>query len=116
MRINKFFTEQGLCSRREADRLIAEGRVTINGRVAKLGDQVSPEDAVARDGVVLQRGQSRGVSQVSQTGRGDDDHRTACAAEHHRRDRPYGQNFSDRTARQRFLRPHSADERRRHRQ
>lgn len=56
MRINKFFTEQGLCSRREADRLIAEGRVTINGRVAKLGDQVSTEDLVARDGAVLQRG------------------------------------------------------------
>lgn len=56
MRINKFFTEQGLCSRREADRLIAEGRVTINGRVAKLGDQVSSQDLVARDGTVLQRG------------------------------------------------------------
>jgi 23S rRNA pseudouridine2604 synthase len=56
MRINKFFTEQGLCSRREADRLIAEGRVTINGVVAKLGDQVSPQDLVARDGIVLQRG------------------------------------------------------------
>ena len=54
MRINKFFTEQGLCSRREADRLIAEGRVTINGRVAKLGDQVSPQDLVTRDGTVLQ--------------------------------------------------------------
>ncbi|MBA3752828.1 MAG: pseudouridine synthase [Nitrospira sp.] len=56
MRINKFFTEQGHCSRREADRLIAEGRVMINGRVAKLGDQVSTLDLVARDGTVLQRG------------------------------------------------------------
>ncbi len=56
MRINKFFTEQGLCSRREADRLIAEGRVTINGLVAKLGDQVSTQDVIARDGTVLQRG------------------------------------------------------------
>lgn len=56
MRINKFFTEQGLCSRREADRLVAEGRVTINGVVAKLGDQVSPQDIVARDGTILQRG------------------------------------------------------------
>ena len=56
MRINKFFTEQGLCSRREADRLIAEGRVTINGQVAKLGDQASPPDMAARDGGVLQRG------------------------------------------------------------
>ncbi|MCC6965968.1 MAG: pseudouridine synthase [Nitrospira sp.] len=56
MRINKFFTEQGLCSRREADRLVAEGRVTINGVVAKLGDQVSPQDIIARDGTILQRG------------------------------------------------------------
>jgi 23S rRNA pseudouridine2604 synthase len=55
MRINKFFTEQGLCSRREADRLIEEGRVTINGRTANLGDQVSPRDVVARDGIELQR-------------------------------------------------------------
>lgn len=56
MRINKFFTEQGLCSRREADRLISEGRVTINGRVAKLGDQVSVGDLVACDGRIIQRG------------------------------------------------------------
>jgi 23S rRNA pseudouridine2604 synthase len=53
MRINKFFTEQGYCSRREADRLIADGRVTINGRVARLGDQVSAQDVVARDGTVV---------------------------------------------------------------
>ncbi|MCE3223128.1 MAG: putative Pseudouridine synthase [Nitrospira sp.] len=56
MRINKFFTEQGLCSRREADRLIAEGRVAINGRMAKLGDHVSPQDLVTRDGTAVQRG------------------------------------------------------------
>jgi 23S rRNA pseudouridine2604 synthase len=56
LRINKFFTQQGLCSRREADRLIEEGRVTINGRRAVLGDQVGPEDVIARDGVVLPRG------------------------------------------------------------
>src|SRR6058998_2127746 len=52
-RINKFFTQQGLCSRREADRLIEEGRVTINGRVAVLGDQVGPTDLIARDGLVV---------------------------------------------------------------
>jgi len=52
-RINKFFTQQGLCSRREADRLITEGRITINGRVAVLGDQVGPADVIARDGVVV---------------------------------------------------------------
>ncbi len=44
---------QGLCSRREADRLIEEGRVTLNGRVAVLGDQVRPGDVIARDGTVV---------------------------------------------------------------
>ena len=56
MRINKFFTQQGICSRREADRLIQDGRVTINGRVAKLGDQIDHEDAIARDGQILEWG------------------------------------------------------------
>jgi 23S rRNA pseudouridine2604 synthase len=52
-RINKFFTRQGIGSRREADRWIEEGRITINGRVAQLGDQVRPGDVVARDRVVV---------------------------------------------------------------
>ena len=59
IRINKFFTEHGICSRREADRLIAAGRVTINSAVAKLGDQVSPGDVIARDGQKIPWGQSR---------------------------------------------------------
>lgn len=53
IRINRFFTQQGLCSRREADWLIEEGRITINGRVAVLGDQVRPGDVIARDGTVV---------------------------------------------------------------
>ncbi len=53
IRINKFFTEHGICSRREADRLIESGVVTINGRVAKLGDQVEPSDVIAREGHVI---------------------------------------------------------------
>src|SRR5574341_407814 len=52
-RINKFFTQQGIGSRREADQWIEAGRVTINGRVAKLGDRVVPGDTVARDGRVI---------------------------------------------------------------
>jgi 23S rRNA pseudouridine2604 synthase len=59
IRINKFFTEHGICSRREADRLIAAGRVTINNAVAKLGDQVTPEDVIARDGQMIPWGQAR---------------------------------------------------------
>jgi 23S rRNA pseudouridine2604 synthase len=53
IRINKFFTEQGICSRREADRLVESGIITINGRVAKLGDQVESSDVIARKGRVL---------------------------------------------------------------
>ena len=53
IRINKFFTQHGICSRREADRLIEAGRVTINGRIAKVGDQVSPRDVIARDEQVI---------------------------------------------------------------
>jgi len=58
IRINKFFTEQGLCSRREADRLIESGAITINGRVAKLGDQVEASDIIAREGQVLPWGRA----------------------------------------------------------
>ena len=58
IRINKFFTEQGICSRREADRLVDSGAITINGRVAKLGDQVEPSDVIARDGQVLPWGKA----------------------------------------------------------
>jgi len=55
IRINKFFTDHGICSRREADRLIESGVITINGRPAKLGDQVSSNDVIAREGSVISR-------------------------------------------------------------
>ena len=50
MRINKYLSDAGVASRREADRLIAAGRVTINGREAGLGDQAEEGDEVAVDG------------------------------------------------------------------
>jgi 23S rRNA pseudouridine2604 synthase len=58
IRINKFFTEHGICSRREADRLIESGVITINGRVAKLGDQVEPSDIIAREGRIIPWGKA----------------------------------------------------------
>jgi 23S rRNA pseudouridine2604 synthase len=57
IRINKFFTQHGICSRREADRLIETGRVTINQKVAVLGDRVRSGDVIARDGEVIPWGQ-----------------------------------------------------------
>ena len=49
-RLNKFIADSGYCSRREADRLIQEGRVTIDGRVGALGDKVLPGMQVVCDG------------------------------------------------------------------
>jgi 23S rRNA pseudouridine2604 synthase len=49
MRLNKYMSETGICSRREADKWIAEGRVTINGTRAGLGTQVNPGDDVRLD-------------------------------------------------------------------
>lgn len=46
VRINKYLSEAGVCSRREADRQIEAGNVTINGRMAMMGDRVSAGDAV----------------------------------------------------------------------
>ncbi|MEA3304481.1 MAG: S4 domain-containing protein [Patescibacteria group bacterium] len=46
MRINKFLAHAGIASRRNCDILIQDGEVTINGEVAKSGDQVSDQDVV----------------------------------------------------------------------
>ena len=53
MRINKFLAEQGIASRRGSDQIIAEGRVSINGKPAKAGDNVAAEDVVMVDGRIL---------------------------------------------------------------
>lgn len=50
MRLNKYIGESGITSRREADKWIAAGRVTINGEVAGLGSKVEPGDDVRVDG------------------------------------------------------------------
>jgi 23S rRNA pseudouridine2604 synthase len=50
MRINKFISETGVCSRREADKWIEAGRVTINGVKAELGSQAEQTDDVRVDG------------------------------------------------------------------
>ena len=49
-RINKYLTEAGYCSRRAADKLIEQGRVTINGKVPELGTKIAPDDEVRVDG------------------------------------------------------------------
>lgn len=52
-RLNKFLSEVGYCSRREADKLINAGRVTLNGVVPEMGTKVTPNDVVAVDGEIV---------------------------------------------------------------
>lgn len=49
-RLNKYISESGICSRRDADRFIEQGNVYINGKRASVGDQVKPGDAVKVNG------------------------------------------------------------------
>lgn len=53
-RLNKYISESGLCSRREADRYIEQGNVRINGKPATIGDQVLPGDTVKVNGQIIQ--------------------------------------------------------------
>jgi 23S rRNA pseudouridine2604 synthase len=52
-RINKFLSESGYCSRREADKLIDQGRVTINGIVPEMGTKITAKDQVRVDGILI---------------------------------------------------------------
>ncbi len=52
-RINKYLSEVGYCSRRAADKLINEGRVTINGKVPELGTKILPDDEVRVNGKLI---------------------------------------------------------------
>ncbi|MBT7655358.1 MAG: 23S rRNA pseudouridine(2604) synthase RluF [Flavobacteriales bacterium] len=53
VRINKFLSEMGYCSRREADKLIAVGRVQVNGKKIEMGTKVSPSDRIEVDGTLI---------------------------------------------------------------
>lgn len=54
VRLNKFLADHGVCSRREADRLIEQGRVAVNGQAALPGCKVMERDSIAVNGKLLQ--------------------------------------------------------------
>jgi len=54
IRLNKFMSESGICSRREADKYIEQGHVFVNGRRASIGDQVSARDKVTLNGNLIE--------------------------------------------------------------
>ena len=54
VRLNKYISESGICSRREADRYIEQGNVFLNGKRATIGDQVKPGDVVKVNGQLIE--------------------------------------------------------------
>ncbi|MFH1047357.1 MAG: pseudouridine synthase [Patescibacteria group bacterium] len=54
-RINKVLSQRGVCSRREADRLIEDGRIVINDHRAQMGEKVGPDDDILVDGQPIDR-------------------------------------------------------------
>lgn len=60
-RINKYLSEVGYCSRRAADKLLEEGRITINGEIPELGTKVSDADEICVDGVSIRKSEEEHV-------------------------------------------------------
>ena len=119
MRLNKYLGESGACSRRAADALISEGRVTLNGVVAVLGMQVAEGDEVRLDGeLVGARTQARaaGVHRVEQAGRHHVHDGSPRRRQHHRLRRPPRAHLHDRAPRQVLRGVDPAHQRRRRRQ
>jgi len=58
-RINKFLSETGFCSRREADKLIEQGRVEVNGEVPLMGTKISEEDEVRVNGELVSQSKKK---------------------------------------------------------
>ena len=52
-RLNKTISDSGFCSRRQADKLIEQERVTVNGKIATLGDRAMPDDVIKVNGELL---------------------------------------------------------------
>lgn len=59
MRLNKYLAASGVASRRGADQLIEDGRVTVNGKVAKTGMQVTEKDVVTVNGKTISGGEAK---------------------------------------------------------
>ena len=54
-RINKYLSEVGFCSRREADKMLEQARITVNGVIPEMGTKVSEEDEIIVDGISIRK-------------------------------------------------------------
>lgn len=59
MRLNKYLSDSGFCSRREADRFVEEGKVTVDGQIAQLGQKVTKDQKILVNGKPLIREEER---------------------------------------------------------
>ena len=55
MRIQKYIAETGLCSRRKAEEYIRDGKITVNGKVAVIGQNVKENDIIKYNGKLLKK-------------------------------------------------------------
>ena len=55
MRIQKYIAETGLCSRRKAEEYIRAGKITVNGKVAVIGQNVEENDVIKYNGKLLKK-------------------------------------------------------------
>ena len=60
-RINKYLSEVGFCSRREADKMLEQGRITVNGAIPEMGTKVSEEDEILVDGISIRKSEEEHV-------------------------------------------------------
>lgn len=73
IRLNKYLGEMGVCSRREADRLIEAGKVTVDGAAASMGMKVKPGQRVVCDGKVVGQEPGNSGRKSARQGQGSDD-------------------------------------------
>jgi 23S rRNA pseudouridine2604 synthase len=64
-RINKYLSEIGYCSRRAADKLIEQGRVTINGKIPEMGTKISNEDEVRVNGELVSQPRKKNMVYIA---------------------------------------------------
>lgn len=65
IRINKLLSDAGVCSRREADRLVEQGRVTVDGKVLAMGTRVSPTADIRVNGKPIRK-EEKGAADAQQ--------------------------------------------------
>ena len=81
IRLNKYLGERGVCSRREADRLIEAGKVTVDGATASMGMKAKPGQRVVCEGKVVGQEPGNGGRKSARQGQGSDDGRDGSGAD-----------------------------------